>query len=53
MRRRVCALPGATILDRHDVTSLVISGDARQVTGVMWRLLDVPALSNLLDNAIS
>jgi 2-polyprenyl-6-methoxyphenol hydroxylase-like FAD-dependent oxidoreductase len=42
MRRRMRALPGATILDRHDITSLVTSRDARQITGVMLRLLDVP-----------
>lgn len=42
MRRRVRALPGVTILDRHDVTSLVISRDAQRVTGVTLRPLDIP-----------
>lgn len=31
--RRLLELPGVTILDRHDVTSLLISPDGRQVTG--------------------
>lgn len=39
LRRRLRALPGLTILDRHDVTSLLTSPDRRQVTGVALRPL--------------
>ncbi|MGH3773068.1 MAG: NAD(P)/FAD-dependent oxidoreductase [Pseudonocardiaceae bacterium] len=38
--RRLRELPGVTILDRHDVTSLLTSPDGRQVTGVTLRPLD-------------
>ncbi|MGH3885635.1 MAG: FAD-dependent oxidoreductase [Pseudonocardiaceae bacterium] len=37
VRRRLRELPGVTILDRHDVTSLLTSRDGRQVTGVTLR----------------
>lgn len=40
VRRRLRELPGVTILDRHDVTSLRTSRDGRQVTGVALRPLD-------------
>ncbi|HKR49433.1 MAG TPA: FAD-dependent monooxygenase [Pseudonocardiaceae bacterium] len=40
VRRRLRELPGVTILDRHDVTSLLTSRDGRQVTGVTLRPLD-------------
>jgi flavin-dependent dehydrogenase len=40
VRRRLRELPGVTILDRHDVLSLLTSRDGRQVTGVMLRPLD-------------
>ena len=40
LRRRLRKLPGVTILDRHDVTSLLTSRDGRQVTGVTLRPLD-------------
>ena len=43
VRRRLRELPGVTILDRHDVTSLLTSRDGRQVTGVTLRSLDDPA----------
>jgi flavin-dependent dehydrogenase len=37
--RRLRELPGVTILDRHDVTSLLTSRDGRQVTGIALRPL--------------
>lgn len=40
VRRRLRELPGVTILDRHDVTSLLTSRDGRQVTGTTLRSLD-------------
>ncbi len=40
LRRRLRTLPGVTILDRHDVPSLLTSRDGRQVTGVTLRPLD-------------
>ncbi|MGH3978118.1 MAG: NAD(P)/FAD-dependent oxidoreductase, partial [Pseudonocardiaceae bacterium] len=40
VRRRLRELPGVTILDRHDVTSLLTSHDGRQVTGTTLRPLD-------------
>jgi flavin-dependent dehydrogenase len=40
VRRRLREMPGVTILDRHDVTSLLTSRDGRQVTGVTLRSLD-------------
>ncbi len=40
VRRRLRELPGLTILDRHDVTSLLTSRDGRQVTGVTLHPLD-------------
>ncbi|HSL09431.1 MAG TPA: FAD-dependent monooxygenase [Pseudonocardiaceae bacterium] len=40
LRRRLRELPGVTILDRHDVTSLLTSRDGRHVTGVTLRPLD-------------
>lgn len=40
LRRRLRELPGLTILDRHDVTTLLVSRDGRQVTGVTLRPLD-------------
>jgi 2-polyprenyl-6-methoxyphenol hydroxylase-like FAD-dependent oxidoreductase len=40
VRRRLRELPGVTILDRHDVTSLLTSRDGRQVTGTTLRPLD-------------
>ncbi|HEY6424397.1 MAG TPA: FAD-dependent oxidoreductase [Pseudonocardiaceae bacterium] len=40
VRRRLRELPGVTILDRQDVTSLRTSRDGRQVTGVTLRALD-------------
>ncbi|MGH3721684.1 MAG: FAD-dependent oxidoreductase [Pseudonocardiaceae bacterium] len=40
VRRRLRELPGVTILDRHDVTSLLTSSDGRHVTGVTLRPLD-------------
>ena len=43
VRRRLRELPGVTILDRHDVTSLRTSREGRQVTGVTLRPLDDPA----------
>lgn len=39
LRRRLRELPGLTILDRYDVTSLLTSPDRRQVTGVVLRPL--------------
>jgi 2-polyprenyl-6-methoxyphenol hydroxylase-like FAD-dependent oxidoreductase len=39
LRRRLSELPGVTILDHHDVTSLRTSPDHHQVTGVMLRPL--------------
>jgi len=39
-RRRLREVPGVTILDRHDVTSLLTSPDGRQVEGVRLRPLD-------------
>ena len=39
MRQRLQELPGVTILDRYDVTSLLTSHDRRQVTGVTLRSL--------------
>ncbi|MFN2495721.1 MAG: NAD(P)/FAD-dependent oxidoreductase [Pseudonocardiaceae bacterium] len=43
VRRRLRELPGVTILDRHDVTSLLTSRDGRQVIGTTLRPLDGPA----------
>jgi 2-polyprenyl-6-methoxyphenol hydroxylase-like FAD-dependent oxidoreductase len=43
VRRRLRELPGVTILDRHDVTSLLTSRDGGQVTGVTLRPLDEPS----------
>jgi 2-polyprenyl-6-methoxyphenol hydroxylase-like FAD-dependent oxidoreductase len=40
VRRRLREVPGVTILDRHDVTSLLTSRDGRQVTGTTLRSLD-------------
>ncbi|MDT7717973.1 MAG: hypothetical protein QOH09_3965 [Pseudonocardiales bacterium] len=40
VRRRLLEVPGVTILDRHDVTSLLTSRDGRQVTGTTLRSLD-------------
>jgi 2-polyprenyl-6-methoxyphenol hydroxylase-like FAD-dependent oxidoreductase len=40
LRRRLRELPGVTILDRHDVTSLLTSRDGRHVIGVTLRPLD-------------
>jgi 2-polyprenyl-6-methoxyphenol hydroxylase-like FAD-dependent oxidoreductase len=40
VRRRLREVPGVTILDRHDVTSLRTSRDGRQVTGTTLRSLD-------------
>ncbi|MGH4010932.1 MAG: NAD(P)/FAD-dependent oxidoreductase [Pseudonocardiaceae bacterium] len=40
VRRRLRELPGVTILDRHDVPSLLTSRDGRQVTGVTLRPLE-------------
>lgn len=40
VRQRPRELPGVTILDRHDVPSLLVSRDGRQVTGVTVRPLD-------------
>jgi len=37
--RRLREVPGVTILDRHDVTSLLTSRDARLVTGIALRPL--------------
>ncbi|MGH3823153.1 MAG: NAD(P)/FAD-dependent oxidoreductase [Pseudonocardiaceae bacterium] len=39
LRNRLSELPGLTILDRHDVTSLLTSPDRRQVTGTVLRPL--------------
>ncbi len=39
LRRRLRELPGLTILDQHDVTSLLTTADRRQVTGVALRPL--------------
>ncbi|MDQ3761400.1 MAG: alpha/beta fold hydrolase [Actinomycetota bacterium] len=39
IRRRLRELPGVTVLDHHDVTSLLTSRDGRQVTGVTLRPL--------------
>lgn len=43
VRRRLRELPGVTILDCHDVTSLLASPDGRQVTGTTLRPLGTPA----------
>ncbi|PZS30281.1 MAG: 2-polyprenyl-6-methoxyphenol hydroxylase-like oxidoreductase [Pseudonocardiales bacterium] len=40
LRRRLREVPGVTILDRHDVTSLLTSRDGRQVIGTTVRSLD-------------
>jgi 2-polyprenyl-6-methoxyphenol hydroxylase-like FAD-dependent oxidoreductase len=40
VRRRLRELPGVTILDRHDVTSLLTSREGREVIGVTLRPLD-------------
>ena len=40
VRRRLREVAGVTILDRHDVTSLLTSRDGRQVEGVRLRPLD-------------
>ncbi|MDQ4011254.1 MAG: FAD-dependent monooxygenase [Actinomycetota bacterium] len=40
VRRRLRELPGVKILDRHEVTSLVVTRDGRQVTGAALRSLD-------------
>jgi 2-polyprenyl-6-methoxyphenol hydroxylase-like FAD-dependent oxidoreductase len=40
VRRRLRDLPGVTILDRHDVTSLLTSREGQQVIGVTFRPLD-------------
>ncbi|MGH3766545.1 MAG: NAD(P)/FAD-dependent oxidoreductase [Pseudonocardiaceae bacterium] len=40
LRRRLRELPGVTILERHDVTSLRTSADRREVTGAVLRSLD-------------
>ncbi|MGH3686292.1 MAG: FAD-dependent oxidoreductase [Pseudonocardiaceae bacterium] len=40
VRRRLREVPGVTILDRHDVTSLLTSRNGRQVTGTALRSLD-------------
>jgi hypothetical protein len=37
VRRRLQEVPGVTILDRHDVTSLLTSRDGLRVTGTMLR----------------
>jgi 2-polyprenyl-6-methoxyphenol hydroxylase-like FAD-dependent oxidoreductase len=42
LRRRLRELPGLTILERHDVTSLRTSADRRKVTGTVLRPLDDP-----------
>jgi 2-polyprenyl-6-methoxyphenol hydroxylase-like FAD-dependent oxidoreductase len=42
LRRRLRELPGLTILERHDVTSLRTSADRREVTGTVLRRLDDP-----------
>jgi 2-polyprenyl-6-methoxyphenol hydroxylase-like FAD-dependent oxidoreductase len=42
LRRRLRELPGLTILDRHEVTSLLTSPDRREVTGIVLRPLDDP-----------
>ncbi|HZD14778.1 MAG TPA: hypothetical protein VE196_06560 [Pseudonocardiaceae bacterium] len=42
VRRRLRDLPGVTILDRHDVSSLRTAHDGQQITGVMLRPLDGP-----------
>lgn len=39
-RRRLREVPGVTILDRHDVTSLLTSPDGRQVIGLTLRPID-------------
>jgi 2-polyprenyl-6-methoxyphenol hydroxylase-like FAD-dependent oxidoreductase len=40
VRRRLRDLPGVTILERHDVTSLLTSREGQQVIGVTFRPLD-------------
>ncbi|MGH3992800.1 MAG: NAD(P)/FAD-dependent oxidoreductase, partial [Pseudonocardiaceae bacterium] len=40
VRRRLRAVPGVTILDRHEVTSLLTSRDGGRVTGTAVRPLD-------------
>lgn len=53
LRRRVRELPGVTLLERHDVVSLLLSRDARQVTGVMLRPLeDTASTRQQLDTAL-
>ncbi len=47
VRRRLRELPGVTILDRHDVTSLLASRDGRQVTGVTLRPRDASGAEQL------
>ncbi|HET9116672.1 MAG TPA: FAD-dependent monooxygenase [Pseudonocardiaceae bacterium] len=42
LRRRLRELPGLTILERHDMTSLRTSADRREVTGTVLRPLDDP-----------
>jgi 2-polyprenyl-6-methoxyphenol hydroxylase-like FAD-dependent oxidoreductase len=42
LRRRLRELPGLTILERYDVTSLRTSADRREVTGTVLRPLDDP-----------
>jgi 2-polyprenyl-6-methoxyphenol hydroxylase-like FAD-dependent oxidoreductase len=49
VRRRLRELPGVTIFDRHEVTSLHTTSDGRQVTGVALGPLDDPAGAGRLD----
>jgi 2-polyprenyl-6-methoxyphenol hydroxylase-like FAD-dependent oxidoreductase len=49
LRNLLHELPGVTVLDRHDVTSLITSPDRRQVTGAVLRPLDNLASIRELD----